>query len=138
MDDLVYELNRPPSREEFVALLEASTLGDRRPIDDAACLEEMLAHANLVVTARQEGRLIGIARSVTDFSYCCYLSDLAVDRNLQRRGIGRALIRKTREQLGPRCSLILLSAPDAADYYPNLGFTRHPQAWVLQAGEPLS
>jgi ribosomal protein S18 acetylase RimI-like enzyme len=75
--------------------------------------------------------LVGIARSVTDFYYCCYLSDLAVDRDFQRQGIGRELISRTQAELGNRCTIILLSAPKAVDYYPRIGMERHPQAWVL-------
>jgi ribosomal protein S18 acetylase RimI-like enzyme len=91
----------------------------------------MMEHSNLIATAWEDDLLVGIARSVTDFHYCCYLSDLAVDVACQRRGIGRRLIRMTQEALGPRCSIILLAAPAAVDYYPRLGFQRHEQAWVL-------
>ncbi|MHC4378372.1 MAG: GNAT family N-acetyltransferase [Planctomycetota bacterium] len=115
---------------EFRAVLVASTLGERRPVDDEACLAGMLQHANLIVTARQAGRLVGVARSVTDFHYCCYLSDLAVDRGFQGRGIGRALVDRTQDQLGPKAKLILLSAPAAVDYYPKLGFEHHPAAYL--------
>ena len=101
-------------------------------------MEGMLRHADLLVTAWSGERLVGVARSVTDFDYCCYLSDLAVDRALQGQGVGRELIRRTRERLGPRCMLILLSAPAATKYYPRLGFTRHDSAWILKADDPLA
>ena len=91
----------------------------------------MIEQSNLIVTAWEDQLLVGIARSVTDFHYCCYLSDLAVDVAYQRRGIGRQLIQITQEALGPRCKIILLSAPTAVDYYLHLGFERHDQAWVL-------
>ncbi|MGE3167217.1 MAG: GNAT family N-acetyltransferase [Planctomycetota bacterium] len=123
---------------EFVAVLRSSTLGERRPIDDLARIEGMLQNANLIVTARFDGELVGIARSLTDFHYACYLSDLAVDQRHQRRGIGRALIRVTREHLAPKCRLILLAAPAAVDYYPRLGFRHHPQAWTLDSDQALS
>lgn len=116
---------------QFVDLLRRSTLAERRPVDDAACIASMLEHADLLVTAWDGERLVGVARSVTDFGYCCYLSDLAVDRDRQRKGIGRELIRRTRARLGPRCSLILLSAPAARAYYPHIGFRRHDSAWIL-------
>lgn len=132
-----YETNRTITAEQFIDLLERSTLGERRPIDDPDAIEDMLRHANLLVTAWDGRQLIGVARSVTDFSYCCYLSDLAVDQALQRQGIGRELIRNTRQQLGPRCTLILLSAPAATEYYPRLGFTRHQSAWILRPDDPL-
>ena len=91
----------------------------------------MLRHSNLVATCWQGTVLVGIARSVTDFHYCCYLSDLAVDIAYQRQGVGTALIRLTQEALGPRAQIILLSAPAAVDYYPRIGFEHHPEAWIL-------
>jgi ribosomal protein S18 acetylase RimI-like enzyme len=91
----------------------------------------MIKHSNLIITAWEGQLLVGLARSVTDFHYCCYLSDLAVDVAYQRRGIGRQLIQLTQDALGPRCKIILLSAPAAVDYYSHLGFDRHDQAWVL-------
>jgi len=91
----------------------------------------MLRHADLLCTAWSGRQLVGVARSVTDFAFCCYLSDLAVDVAWQKQGIGKALIRLTRQSLGPRCKLILLSAPNATGYYPKIGFTAHPSAWVL-------
>jgi predicted N-acetyltransferase YhbS len=131
MSDVYYAIDEPPDVDEFIDILRRSTLATRRPVDDRACLQGMLDHADLIVTARHNSRLIGIARSVTDFHYCCYLSDIAVDQAHQTRGIGKQLIRETRKQLGKCCKLILLSAPDAADYYPKIGFTHHPRAWLL-------
>jgi predicted N-acetyltransferase YhbS len=118
-------------------LYRASTLGERRPIDDRDIMASMLAHASLVVTAWDDGRLVGIARSLTDFLYVAYLADLAVRDTHQRRGIGVELIRRTRERMGPRSSIVLLAAPKAAEYYPHLGFTQHGSAWVLRASDPL-
>lgn len=128
--EVVYALEPDLGVDEFRAVLVASTLGERRPVGDAACLAGMLEHANLIVTARVSGRLVGVARSVTDFHYCCYLSDLAVDRGLQGRGVGRELVDRTQGQLGSKAKLILLSAPAAVDYYPKLGFELHPAAYL--------
>ncbi len=121
--------------DDFISVLRASTLAERRPIDDRACIAGMLEHADLIVTARAKGALVGVARSVTDFHYCCYLSDLAVDERYQKRGIGKRLIDETQSRLGPQCKLILLSAPAAIDYYPKLGFEKQPQAWTLEPGK---
>lgn len=138
MNDAVsFFADRRIKAAEFRDVLIRSTLGERRPVDDESRLQAMLDHADLLITAWHEEQLVGVARSVTDFQYCCHLSDLAVDRALQRRGIGRGLIEHTRSQLGPRCNLILLSAPAAVDYYPALGFERHPSAWVLPRDKPL-
>jgi len=93
----------------------------------------MLQHANLLCTAWDEGKLVGVARSVTDFEYCCYLSDLAVDEKYQKNGIGKELIRLTQLKLGPRAKIILLAAPKAAEYYPRIGFAAHGSAWILPA-----
>jgi len=132
-----YRLGNELDLDRVIALYRASTLGERRPVDDREVMAEMLRHANLVVTAWDGERLVGIARSLTDFGYVAYLADLAVDREHQRHGIGVELIRRTRGVLGPRAMIVLLSAPAAVDYYPRIGFSRHGSAWVLKAGEPL-
>jgi predicted N-acetyltransferase YhbS len=119
-------------------LYQASTLGERRPIDDPASVQSMLEHANLVVTAWDGGLLVGIARTLTDFAYVGYLADLAVRESHQRQGIGVELIQRTRERMGPRSTLVLVAAPKAVEYYPRIGFTKHDSAWVLRASEPLA
>lgn len=116
--------------DAVLELYRASTLGERRPVDDRERMALMLRNANLLVTGWDGELLVGIARSVSDFSYATYLSDLAVRLSHQRRGIGRELINRTRE-LGGQATVILLSAPQAVDYYPRVGFTQHPQAWLL-------
>ncbi len=128
---LRYSLTAPISVDAFRSLLIRSTLAERRPVDNLECLAGMLHHADVTATCWEGETLVGIARSVTDFSYCCYLSDLAVDSEFQRRGIGKQLIELTQTRLGPLCKIILLAAPGAEDYYPHIGFTHHPQAWLL-------
>ena len=123
--------------DEVIELYRASTLGERRPIDERAIAEAMLRHANLVVTAWDGPLLVGLSRTLTDFLYVGYLADLAVRGSHQRRGIGVELVARTRERMGPRSMLVLLAAPTAVDYYPGIGFTRHDSAWLLRAGEPL-
>jgi predicted N-acetyltransferase YhbS len=132
-----YSTGHAITAEQFVDVLRRSTLAERRPVDDPETIAAMLRNADLMVTAWRAGELIGVARSITDYSYCCYLSDLAVDASVQRAGVGRELVRLTREQLGPRCLLILLSAPAAVDYYPRIGFEQHPSAWVLGSDHDL-
>lgn len=128
---ITYRINEPVSVDQFVDLLTASTLGERRPVDDRDCMAGMLQHANLIVTAWEGDVLVGIARSVTDFHYACYLSDLAVRTSHQRQGIGKALQQLTQQQLGPHCKLILIAAPAAHAYYEHIGFTHNPRCWVL-------
>ncbi len=129
--DVIYSHESGITPGQFIDLLHRSGLAERRPVQDSACVEGMLQHADLLVTAWQGDRLVGVARSVTDFSYCCYLSDLAVDAALQRHGIGKRLIHETQQRLGPRCKIVLLAAPAATEYYSHIGFSHHPQAWVL-------
>jgi predicted N-acetyltransferase YhbS len=90
----------------------------------------MIQNADVLITARVEGLLVGVARGITDFSYCTYLSDLAVDVEYQRKGIGRELIRRLHEKAGLETTLILLSAPAAVDYYPHIGMRRHESCWI--------
>ncbi|MFI5662038.1 GNAT family N-acetyltransferase [Streptomyces sp. NPDC051684] len=116
--------------DEVLKVYRESGLGERRPVEDTRRMADMVRHANLVVTCRVDGELVGIARSVSDFAYVTYLSDIAVDRAHQRCGIGRELIDATRKE-APQAKIVLLSAPAAAEYYPHIGFTRHDSAWVL-------
>jgi predicted N-acetyltransferase YhbS len=120
--------------DEMIELYVDSTLGERRPVEDRERMGRMLEEANLVITAWEGGVLVGISRSITDWVYCTYLSDLAVRAAYQGQGIGRELIRLTREAT-PQASVILLAAPKAVDYYPKVGMTRHDSAWVLRPGE---
>lgn len=131
--DVVYATETYPdlSVETFIDMLRRSTLGERRPIDDRETIRGMLEHADLIVTARIDGRLIGVSRAISDFSYCTYLSDLAVDEAHQRRGIGRELIRRTHEAAGLQTHLILLAAPKARGYYPHIGMTPHDSCWMI-------
>ncbi len=125
----VYALEPRLSVAEFRQVLVESTLAARRPVDDLDRLERMLRGANLIVTARVDGALVGIARSVTDFAYCCYLSDLAVIERVQGRGIGRELIEQTRRHVGPEVSVILAAAPAAVAFYERIGMPRIPDAF---------
>jgi GNAT superfamily N-acetyltransferase len=132
-----YKVNVPLDLNAAIDLYRASTLGERRPIEDPACMQQMFDEANLIVTAWDGDLLVGIARSLTDWCYCCYLSDLAVRATHQRKGIGTELIRYTQAELGPNATIILLSAPAAVDYYPRIGMEQHPSAWILRGGQSL-
>lgn len=131
--EIVYAVEPELTAAEFRQVLLDSTLGERRPIDDLPRLERMLRGANLIVTARLAGELVGVARSVTDHSYCCYLSDLAVSSKVQRRGIGQQLIERTRQEVGPEVSVILLAAPKAVEFYERIGMPRHPAAFFYRS-----
>jgi predicted N-acetyltransferase YhbS len=134
---VTYRIGNALDLDAVIELYQASTLGERRPVDDRERMRLMLANANLVITAWDGELLVGIARSVSDFSYATYLSDLAVRASHQRQGIGKELIRRT-QQAGGQASVILLSAPKATEYYPRIGMKQHPSAWWLKADESLS
>jgi predicted N-acetyltransferase YhbS len=117
--------------DEFIDLLHRSTLAERRPVDRPEIIQGMLEHADLILAARAGGRLVGVSRAITDFSFSTYLADLAVDVAFQRQGIGRELIRRTHEAAGLHTMLILLAAPKAEGYYPHIGMTQHNSCWVI-------
>jgi predicted N-acetyltransferase YhbS len=128
-----YALEPELAPVEFIDVLVRSTLAERRPIHDLPRIRAMLDNADLIVTARADGRLVGVSRAVSDFAYCVYLSDLAVDEAFQRQGIGRELIRRTHEAAGLATHLILVAAPKAVGYYPHIGMERHESCWVIRA-----
>lgn len=132
--EIVYAVEMDLSPAEFIDVLVRSTLGERRPIHDAEAISNMLRHASLIVTARlvdngKQGKLVGVSRALTDFGYCTYLSDLAVDEAFQKQGIGKKLIQLTHEKAGLNTSLILLAAPKAREYYPKIGMQNHDSCW---------
>jgi len=116
--------------EDFMEVFRRSTLAERRPIDRPDVFEGMLKNASVLISAWDGDRLVGIARTLTDFTYVAYLADLAVDVDYQRRGIGKRLVDETQRKLGPECMIVLLAAPKANDYYGKLGFEHNPRAWV--------
>ncbi len=133
-----YKINQPITSDQFISLLHESGLAERRPVQNRECIEGMVKNSNLLVTAWDENKLIGVARSMTDFHYACYLSDLAVDRNYQQSGIGKRLQDITQQQLGPECKLILIAAPDANTYYKHIGYQHNPRCWVLDRDHRLN
>jgi GNAT superfamily N-acetyltransferase len=119
------------SAEEFLDVLHSSGLAERRPVDDPDRIAAMVAGADLTVTARDGGKLIGVSRCGTDFAYFCYCSDLAVDRAYQKQGIGRRLLEETRALLHPKATLYLIAAPAAVSYYEHIGMTRHDRCFAF-------
>jgi len=132
-----YRIGNQLDLDQVIELYRASTLGERRPVDERDRMAAMLANANLVVTAWDGDLLVGISRSVTDFAFATYLSDLAVRLSHQRHGIGKELMRITQRESGPKTTVILLAAPKAFEYYPHVGFTQHNSAWILPAGAEI-
>jgi len=131
MRTLSYRHGNDLELDTVIELYRASTLGERRPAENRQVMRAMIENANLTITAWDGERLVGIARSLTDYAYVAYLADLAVHVDYQRKGIGRELVERTRECLAPTCAMVLLAAPLANDYYPKLGFEPNPRAWML-------
>lgn len=131
-DEIRIQLEPQLSSADFIDILSRSTLAERRPVDCPETIAGMLQQADVLVTARTTaGLLVGVARSITDFHYCTYLSDLAVDQAFQRQGIGRRLIEYSHEVAGKGTTLILLSAPAAVSYYQHIGMQPHPSCWTI-------
>ncbi len=128
---LTFQLEPQLSVEDFCTVLKTSGLSERRPIDDMSRLVQMLENADIIFTARMGAVIVGVSRAITDYSYCCYLSDLAVDKQYQQQGIGKRLIAETHKTAGVRTSLILLSSPAAQNYYPKTGMKAVSNGWII-------
>lgn len=130
--EIDYRDDAPIAVDAAIDLYKKSTLGERRPTDRPDIFAGMLDNASLIVSAWHGERLVGMARTLTDFTYVAYLADLAVDTEFQKQGIGKQLIQETKRRLGNDCMIVLLAAPKANDYYPKLGFEHNPRAWMLK------
>lgn len=127
--EITYSTDRVPSTEDVIRVLNSS--GIRRPTSDPQRIAAMISGANLMVTAWHGAALVGISRALTDFCYCCYLSDLAVDKAYQHQGIGKKLVEITREKAGEQSALILIAAPGAVEYYPKIGMERTDRCFLF-------
>jgi GNAT superfamily N-acetyltransferase len=129
MDAFSYRINGLLGIDDVINVLAGS--GINRPVDDKERISKMFQNADLVVSAWHGDRLIGVSRALTDWCYCCYLSDLAVHKDFQRKGIGKELIALTRKQIGDGCMLLLLSAPSAMEYYPRINMVKLSNAFIF-------
>ena len=127
--EIRYKLGITPETDSIIEVYNSSGLN--RPTNDNERIVEMYVNSNLIITAWDNDQLVGIARSLTDFCYCCYLSDLAVRKDYQKLGIGKELIKLTRERIGPKTTLLLLSAPTAMEYYPKTGFRKIENGFII-------
>ncbi|MFO0978993.1 MAG: GNAT family N-acetyltransferase [Planctomycetaceae bacterium] len=128
--EIVYSSEPELTVEEFIDVLRRSTLAERRPVEQIDRIGRMLKGADVIITARVDGVLVGVSRAITDFAYCTYLSDLAVDETFQKQGIGRRLIDETHAAAGRETRLVLLAAPKARSYYPHIGMEPHDSCWI--------
>ena len=125
-----YQINQPLDPLEVIRVFDSS--GIKRPTHDVSRIARMFAASNLVISAWSEGVLVGVARALTDHGYCCYLSDLAVDKRFQKQGVGKELIQQLRSLIGDEVSLILLAAPSVVSYYPRLGFEKIDNGFIVR------
>ena len=130
--NIIYKSDVKISVDQFIDVLNRSTLAERRPVHDPKRIQEMLNHGNILITAWDGDTLVGISRALSDFSFCCYLSDLAVDEAYQKQGIGKKLIDETHAVSGLHTTLILLAAPKAANYYPKIGMDRFTDCFLIK------
>jgi GNAT superfamily N-acetyltransferase len=128
---VVYALEPHVDAAEYIAVLNRTTLGPRRPVAEPDRIARMIAEADVLLTARVDGRLVGVSRALTDYSFATYLSDLAVDEEYQGHGIGRELIHRTHEAAGKDTMLVLIAAPQAETYYPHIGLVQHHSCWFV-------
>jgi GNAT superfamily N-acetyltransferase len=129
---ITYRSNHKITAEEFIDLLKRSTLDQRRPVNDKERIQSMLDYGNVLITAWDENKLVGVSRGLTDYAFCCYLSDLAVDENYQHKGIGKELVRLTHVASGENTALILLAAPAAEKYYPKIGMEKFEHCFMIK------
>lgn len=130
MGRIEYKVNEPVRVEDVIRVFRSS--GIRRPVDQEERIQQMIDHSHLIISAWDDEKLIGVARALTDFSYCCYLSDLAVDADYQRSGIGVQMIERVKEKIDEQTALILLSAPEAMEYYPKIGFEKIENGFIIK------
>ncbi len=128
--NIEYKINLIPETDQIIDLYISS--GINRPTNDKERINKMYANSNFIVTAWDKDKLVGISRSLTDFCYSCYLSDLAVRKEYQREGIGKRLIELTKEKIGDQTMILLLSAPTAMDYYPKVGFLKVENGFIIK------
>ena len=129
MSTIIYKSNEDITAEQLSQVFRTS--GIKRPVDDLPRLQKMLDNGDILITAWDGDQLVGIARSITDYSYCCYLSDLAVNKNYQSLGIGKELVRQTQLHISEEVALILLSSPIAMEFYPHIGFKKIENGFII-------
>ena len=131
--EIVYKTGSMPSAEQVIALYEAAGLP--RPTNDKERIHKMYAHSDIIITAWDNDKLVGVCRSITDWVWSCYLADLAVDPACKKSGIGKKLVELTREQLGDQSMILLLSVPTAMEYYPKIGFLKEDRGFIINRKE---
>lgn len=124
-----YSIDKVQAAKDVAEVFKNS--GMKRPFEDHERIQRMIDNADILITAWVDGKMVGVARAITDYSYCCYLSDLAVDKQYQKHGIGTELVKHVQAKIGDECSLVLISSPGAIEYYPRLGFDKSDKAFVM-------
>lgn len=128
--EITYKLHKIPDTDIIIELYNSS--GINRPTNDKERITKMYSNSNLIITAWDKDKLVGISRSLTDFCFCCYLSDLAVRKDYQKEGIGKKLIALTKQSIGDQVMLLLLSAQPAMGFYPKVGFQKVDNGFIIK------
>ncbi|WP_026954624.1 GNAT family N-acetyltransferase [Algoriphagus vanfongensis] len=131
-----YQIEKEISLEEYISILESSTLSKRRPMENHSQLRRMISGSNLIITARSEGKLVGLLRALSDFSFRCFIADLAVDASYQKQGIGKTLLQEARNS-AEDARLFLFAAETAIPFYHKLGFYPHNHCFQLKPEDKL-
>jgi len=126
---IIYKFDIVPTAEQVIELYDNTGLP--RPTHDPQRIRAMFDNSDLIITAWDENKLVGVSRTITDWVWCSYLADLAISPAYKRSGIGKKLIELAREKIGERSMLLLLSVPTAMDYYPKVGFVREHRAFII-------
>ncbi|HZY40172.1 MAG TPA: GNAT family N-acetyltransferase [Mucilaginibacter sp.] len=127
--EIIYKSGIIPPAEAVIELYDLAELP--RPTNDKERIRKMYENSNLVITAWDNGKLVGVSRSITDWVWSCYLADLAVNPAYKGSGIGRKLVELTKEKLGGQSMILLLSVPTAMEYYPKLGFSKEDRGFIM-------
>lgn len=128
---VVYAQEQDLPVEDYVAVLREGAMGPKRPLHNTVRIAEMIAGANFIVTARENGVILGVARCITDYAWIAYCAELAVKESAQGRGIGAGIVARAKELLGPRLGLTLISEPDAVGFYQRIGMEQIDRAFFL-------
>lgn len=131
--NLTYSTEKKPTAAQIIELYDNAGLP--RPINDKERIQKMFDNSNLVITAWDNDLLVGVSRSITDWVWCCYLSDLAVRNEYKKQGIGKQLINLTKEKVGEQSMVLLLSVPTAMEYYPKVGFVKQESSFIINRAE---
>lgn len=128
---IIYAQEQALSAADYIAVLGSTYMGERRPIGNVARVTRMLAGSNMIVTARDaDGAIVGVLRGISDGEWVCYVADLVVHADHQRKGIGTGMLDECKRILGPGMGIVLVAYPEAVDYYRRIGMGEMPAFYI--------